>query len=285
MFKIPQIGSITEDLPKGFYRIDHDVYHESIGYSSTRVKKALGSYAQFIKPDKDSDAFRFGRAFHMALLEPHLFKTDYVKEPVIDGHPNSNLYKEAKASWRASAMGKEALTNAEYSTVMDMCTAVLGHPEFSLKDYEPEIMAITRCKDTGLLLKCKSDMFGGVVTDIKTTSGSVKPHEFMKDLTKYGYHVSLAFYQDIIADIVGMPPTMKIMAVEKREPYDCALFTISDSILEEGRKLYKAALRRIAKWIAMPINEIHAENKTFTLEANAYMRYNSQDILKYIGEV
>jgi len=283
VFEIPEIKEIKPDISKGLYRIDHDAYHQGAGLSSTTVKKAVGSYAKFMEPRQEKDCFNFGRTLNMAVLEPHLFNRHYVRAPVIQGHKNSNAYKAEISSFREENQGKEIIEHDDYEAMMNMVASVLGHPDFDVKGYQPEIMAVTRCKETGLLLKCKADQFSGYVNDLKTTSVSVAPHEFRHEIRKWGYHVSLAFYQDIIADVIGMPPTMKITAVEKKAPYDCAVFVLSDSILEEGRKIYKACLRRIKKWQEMGAqNAVGADYCKYVLEADAAMRYNTEAILSYL---
>jgi len=286
VFEIPQIEIITEDVKKGFYRIENTAYHSSAGVSSTTVKKALNSYGNFVSPREAKDCFNFGSAFHCFVLEPALFSSLYVVAPVIPGHKNSNAYKAQYEAFVQQAHGKEIIGAEDYQTIVNMANILYGHPDFSTAGFQPEIMAVTRCKETGLLIKCKADQFSGFINDLKTTSASVIPHEFMNEVIKYGYHVSMAFYQDIVADIIGVAPTMKITAVEKRAPHDCAVFTLGDSLLEEGRKLYKAGLRRIKKWNDLgPADSLRADYRKYTLEANGRMRYNAEDILKFTGDV
>lgn len=285
MFEIPEIEIITEDLPKGFYRIGNHAYHQGPGVSSTTAKKALNSYGHFTKPREKKDCFNFGSAFHMYVLEPDLFSSHYVVAPVIPGHKNSNAYKDAFSAFQRNNLGKEIVSVDDYADITAMTLSVLSHPDFEVDGFQPEIMAITRCKETGLLIKCKADQFSGYVNDLKSTSSVVTPNEFMREILKWGYHISMAFYQDVIADIIGIPPTMKITAVERNAPYDAAVFVLSDSLLEEGRKLYKAALRRIKKWNELgQDNAKKADYRKYVLEADARMRYNSEEVLKFIGE-
>lgn len=276
--------TVTEIKPgmHGLYLIDHDKYHEGIGLSSTTVKKALGSYNSFMQPYPDSEAFSFGRAFHAALLEPDIFAKNYILEPDIPLNKNSNAYKEQFAAWLETANGKEVINRNDWALIDGMKNSALKHPHFPAT-FDAEVMAITTCPDTGVLKKCKSDMFAGEIIDIKSTSGEVSAAEFMRDIIKWKYHVSAAYYQDIIHAVTGAWMDFTLMPVSKKAPFDCQMYTLSDDILEEGRKLYKFALQRIAKWNKMNDHEkLTSDRRKRVLEVNSSMIYNTKEIISFL---
>jgi hypothetical protein len=276
--------TITEILPDmhGFYLIGHDDYHRGLGISSTQVKNALKSYELFNKGVRDTDALRFGRAFHAALLEPDYFAAHYAVVPNFSGHKNSKAHKSDKQTWVHSIGNKEMLQAKEAVQISDMLRAIKTHPEYAKLDkFQAEIMGITKCQETSLQIKCKSDLFASGIIDFKSTSTGVGP-EFMKDVLNFGYHISAAFYQDIVAAIIGERLPFTIVAVTKTNS-ECEFWQLSDELLEEGRKLYKAGLRRIARWrIQPPENRVLQEKKIRVLEMTPRAAFLTQDILRYI---
>lgn len=281
-FGYPVIQQITSDL-HGFYRIDHEAYHQGLGISSTKVKKALTSYKQFYHEENyDSAALAFGRAFHAYLLEPELFAAKWGVVPEIAGNKNSNAYKEEYARKVSELQGRELISAEDFRSIKQMAAVARAHPDFP-KDFDAEIMAVATCPETGLLLKCKSDMFKSAIVDFKTTSVGLKPAEFLNDMTKWGYHVSAAFYQDVIALVIGerlpfdVVPVLKPDAQGKRA-IDCEIYRLSDDLLDQGRQLYKAGLRQILKW---QNNQPETKRKR-VLYPNARMVYSTKDILEFI---
>ncbi len=280
--KFPYV-TIQDIAPEhtGFYRISHEAYHRGIGISSSRVKKALKSYDAYTQAvDEDSQALAFGRAFHMAILEPELYRKRY---KLFDGASrNSKAWDIFSAD--AEKDGREALLASEHIQIGHMIGCIDSHPEYAkLPTFDSEIMAIARCPDTALQLKCKADLFGHAIVDFKTTSSGVTPADFMHDVVKWNYHVSAAFYQDIIERLTGERLPFILVPVTKKAPFECEFYTLSAELLDEGRKLYKAALHRIAKWSVMqPETRTRVEKKMRVLHPNARVLYSTVDTLAFI---
>ncbi len=290
-FPYQRVTGITPGM-SGFYLIENDAYHAGIGISSTKVKKALRSYAQYAAEEPiDSAALAFGRAFHDALLEPHLFRSRYTVMPEFDGHPNSNIYKAAKADWLGCNQGKEVLSSDEASLIQRMIVAVQDHPkyaDFGTK-YNAEVMACHTCPETGLLLKCKMDLFADSIVDFKSTSGGVTPAEFTQALIKFNYHVSAAFYQDIVTALTGVKypfiivPVSKPPQTRRDAPIEVEFYQITDDVLDQGRQLYKAGLKRIAKWAILTEESRKNDGKRLRLlNLSPRIVYSTQDTLSYI---
>ncbi len=288
-FPFPLATAIEPGM-KGFYRIDHDLYHSGPGVSSTKVKKALKSFRYYsMKNETDTAALAFGRAFHCSVLEPKEFAANYVVEKNIPGNKNSNAYKAEKLAWLESTYPREVISIKEHNRIREMTDSLRAHPEFSIIGYgTPEIMAVSECAETGLQIKCKMDVYGGgggAIVDLKTTSAGTSPSEFMSAIIKYGYHISAAFYQDIVTSIDGTVYPFIIVPISNRPPYDCEFYELSDEVLAEGRKLYKAALRRIAKWNRSDKDEQLSGDKYLrTLHSTSRLVYSTKANLEFIGE-
>ncbi len=282
-FPYNTVAAITDDL-HGFYRIGNDAYHAGPGLSSTKVKRALQGYAYYAQESQgDSAAFAFGRAFHAALIEPELFARNWIVSPQFDGHPNSNVYKEAKSAWITANSAKQILTADDATLIAGMLKSVKRHIRYdSLVNSDAEIMGIITDSESGLRIKCKCDLLGHEIVDVKTTSADLT--NFMHEIINYGYHVSAAFYHDIVKSITGESLPFVIVAVRKKDPIDCEFFHLTPDILEHGRQLYRAGIKQIMKWEKYPREQRPLVDKRLrVLYPNARMVANTKDILEYIG--
>ena len=291
-FPYKKLSTFDETLTPGFYAIDHDAYHAGPGLSSSKLKLALKSLAEFSRSENyDSDALAFGRAFHMAALEPSLFVTNYVCGPNIPENKNTKSYKEKYAFWEQTmAKGREIIDFDDYQMLQRMLMSYKEHDYLkSLPEFDAEVMAATKCKTTGRLLKCKTDLFGHTILDLKTTRGGVTTTDITRALLDFGYHISAAFYQDILKDLTGETLPFVIALVSKKEPYECEAFQLHDDVLNDGRKLYKAALERIARWqdrmnaTGVKIPEVIEPKRLRTLSLSPRIMYSTQETLNFIA--
>ena len=68
---------------------------------------------------------------------------------------------------------------------------------------------------------------------------------FESDARRWRYHSQLAFYQAVLAQAIGQRVPVHIVAVEKREPYRCGVWRVSDDTLVIARSENEAAVRRL----------------------------------------
>lgn len=284
----PRVSEITDDL-EGLYRIDHEPYHRGPGISSSSVKDALVSQGDYyynrVNPKEPTPAMAFGTAFHMALLEPDLFEKRYVVPPEFSGAG----MKARKEAWQAEHDGAEIIKADDQAKLDAMVLSVTSHPLWStFKTFDRELMAIERDKNSGLLLKCKADLIGSCIVDVKTTSSAASPSEFRQACRFFGYHTSAAFYQDLVASVTGIKMRFIHVVVEKSAPHGAAFYEMTDEFLAEGRKLYHAGLDQIILWN----NKMHRGKSIHSygvgvipLAPNAQVLYNTKDVLENIGAV
>lgn len=247
MFEYAEITTVEEMAEKrGVYRIDHELYHSGPGVSSSELKKVLKSPQHALVPVEDTPALAFGRAFHMAILEPDLFATSYIKGP--DYGDVSGSTKEGRAikkAWQEEHgdFTGEIMKDVQYNDLEAMVAAVKKSKYWDrIKDYDVEIGAFVDDERTGLLKKCKADMMGDLIIDFKSTQDAA-PGPFTRTMYgDYGYVVSAAYYQDIFYEATGARLPFVHCAVEKKAPYSVAWYQVPEAALEEGRKTYRRAL-------------------------------------------
>lgn len=190
----------------------------------------------------------FGKAFHMALLQPELFKTQYVVAPSIDRRT-----KTGKDQWTEfmSSVNEYQLTITidDYKKCHMMIDAVLSNSSAAdlvnnLRNRERLINWID--EETGVPMRGIIDGIGqNYIIDIKTCSDA-NPYKFQKDAINMDYHRQAAIYLDaVISDI---PLDYYLVAIEKDEPYGVSVHRMTDDIIEEGRKQYRKLLYEYKTW-------------------------------------
>jgi hypothetical protein len=103
---------------------------------------------------------------------------------------------------------------------------------------------VLRADYCGMSCQCRYDWLhphAGVV-DLKTCDDLTW---FESDARKYRYINQLAFYQAVLAEVIGELVPVHIVAVEKKEPYRCGVWVISDEALHMARQENQAAIKRL----------------------------------------
>lgn len=276
----PKINQVDTYL-SGFYRIDHEAYHHGPGISSSDIKAALVSYGHYrMKKNgvfSETAAMAFGTAFHMAILEPELFTKSYITPPKFGGHPNSAGHKHEKSAWTLENLGKEIISEKERELIEKMEMAVRCHPAFdSYRNYTSELMGLH------LGMKCKMDLFGGEIVDLKTTE-CASEDEFDRAVLKYGYHISAAYYREIVRRLTGEVLPFVFIVAEKKPPYGVAFYELPEEYLAAGLRLAFAGLKRIESWDDNPPESSYG-TKIKTLLANPRVLYSCEQVIARMEE-
>ena len=232
-------------------------YHaDKRALSSSGVRKAVKSAATFrdywtgkIK-DEETDAMLFGRLAHISILEPTRFMEGYKVMPDF-GDMRSSANRAKRDAWTADQKpGTIVVTEEECTNLTGMLKAITEHEDarMCLTNGTAELAGYYRDDETGLLCRFKPDFFsfdGRRLADIKTTK-DCDAWFFGKDTLNRLYHVQLAMYCEGLKALTGVEvkfPTL--IAVEKKPPYEVAVYVLDDAAMELGRALYRRALRRI----------------------------------------
>ena len=79
------------------------------------------------------------------------------------------------------------------------------------------------------------------IVDLKTCDDLVW---FESDARRFGYHHQLAFYQNVLYQVIGRLVPVYIIAVEKKEPYRCGVWQLPSETLALARGEIEAAMER-----------------------------------------
>jgi len=81
------------------------------------------------------------------------------------------------------------------------------------------------------------------IVDLKTCEDL---DAFENDTRKYGYKNQLAFYHAVLQRVApDLSPIVHIIAVEKREPFRCGVWMITDETLAAAKVMNEAAIERL----------------------------------------
>ncbi|MDT9105829.1 PD-(D/E)XK nuclease-like domain-containing protein, partial [Escherichia coli] len=176
-------------------------------------------------------------AFHMLVLEPHLFDESYVLPLVLPDdalstiddlkaalkdagekvsgtkpelierlkavRPDAKIADELKQRYAASNAGRTIITIEERDQLYAMRDAVMAHPAANAlltgAKYVTEHSAYAQDPETGELRRVRPDLwrFDGIVGDVKTTDDA-SPEGFARSIATWGYDVQHPYYLDTL---------------------------------------------------------------------------------------
>jgi exodeoxyribonuclease VIII len=232
-----------------------DEYHaDNEHLSSSDLKLLLRSPAHFLEkslnPAPPTPAMEFGTMAHTFILEPHLFEQEYAVGPKLDGPRNHNPYKKLWDDFKQSEGDRKICAHEEYQQLEKMRDSILSNKYCkSIFGYcEKEVSAfVFRKKSRADLL----DETGGFIWDLKTCEDA-RPENFARDVAKYKYHLSAAYYMDVFSE-AGTKKQIKNfgwIAVEKKAPYNVTVMIATPEMIDVGRAEYRKALGIYEKCLA-----------------------------------
>lgn len=222
--------------------------------------------AGIVDKDEEQDYFRYGRAVHLAVLEPAKFKASYVIEPEFigmtqDGRP-SNQSKEAKtkkAAWYAELPPDAVvLTEKEMVMLTEQIDCLMSHPQVSniFQNGKPEVTGRFTHPRTRLRCKIRPDYVTEMPNgeyfffDLKTAR-SAEEGLFDSDAARLMYDVKMAFYWDGMTEIMGRAPSAcALIPVQKTIPAVTNVVWMSEDDIDDGRKRSEYAIDTLIKCMA-----------------------------------
>ncbi len=229
--------------------LSNEEYHAHPAIGSSSIKDILRSPAHFKyareNKDEPTPAMRFGTACHTAILEPKEIKNRIVVKPKFEGTGARTRAEQ----WALENHGKEIVTAEQMADIFGIIESLKRHKTAmgALAGGRPEESFFDQCPDTGIVRKARPDFLieGRRIVDVKTTTDA-SPAEFLKQIARFKYHVSAAYYLDVVSSVTGHNyDEFLIVAVEKTAPYGVAVYQIEPGAIDDGRLLYKKALNTL----------------------------------------
>jgi len=198
--------------------------------------------------DTDRRAYLVGRAAHTLILEG---SERFVAEYVVGGPTNPNTGKpydvktKAFAEWQAEH-GKAVISEKDYRTICSMTVSVRQH--LLAKELLSAGVAegVVRADYCGVLAQVRPDWVHPVhgIVDLKTCDDLTW---FETDARRYGYVYQVAFYRAVVAQVTGRPLPVHFVSVEKKEPFRCGVWRLSDDALRMAKQENEAAIERLKR--------------------------------------
>lgn len=201
----------------------------------------------------DTASLAFGRAIHLAILEPQKWDQEVMEIPKTDGRTTAG--KQAWANFQRKAAGRITLEPAEMTKVREIAHAILSHQSarelFKNKGVNEMTMVwidrATRVKCKGRVDRWTTFERTPCLMDLKTCR-DVKERAFQKSMVDYGYGLQAAFYlmgAETLQPIPSGAPQRVFMwlTVESDGPFDIGVFQADTKIIEHGFLQMRALLR------------------------------------------
>lgn len=201
-------------------------------------------------PDIESEALRIGRAAHTLLLEPHLFRQQFVTRPV-----QWDSWRTAAAKqWRAEQTmeGLTVMEGAEMQRVSGMAESLRRHPLYNqgLLDGDLELSLIWKDPRTGLWLKSRPDAIpegSDILADLKCLRAA-DTDSLSKAIYDAGYDMQLAMASIGMRTLLGRSVTdFVLVVVENDRPHAVRIAPIPHDEIERAVLMLRAAINLAAK--------------------------------------
>jgi hypothetical protein len=289
---------ISYDEPaEVYYRPQLDVAN----YSGLKVLH-LQSPAHYLyratAPDVETEAKRFGKAAHVALLEPERFGDCYRVLPADRPKDLRHLRDAAKPSqstldsiawwdeWTAGEAGTVTLEAGEFALIQAMAASLralrMDFPGVTIT--AGELFATCRTEvtvrwvdeETGLACKARADLYSeefGFVGDPKFCRGASWA-AFARDVNQFCYHLQHAHYCEGFRACGAPLKAFAYFPVEKEAPHVPASWCVGPASEARGWEIRQKAMTKLARCLQR--NEWPGYTTTLTpIEIPAYGMYDA----------
>ncbi len=205
-------------------------------------KKMLGEINE-----QESGAYTLGRAAHKLILEGRAaFDSEYVvSDGPVNPKTNAPYGRSTKAfeAWSATQT-REVVAGKEVNFLVTLQKSVWLHElaaELLTDGVAEGTVRTTYCEEPcQIRMDFFNEKFG--IIDLKTCDDLTW---FEADIKRYGYVHQLAFYRAVLREASRVRYPVHLIAVEKREPYRCGVWRISDEALDFAESENAAAICRL----------------------------------------
>ena len=194
---------------------------------------------------KESPAYLIGRAAHCRILEGRdAYESQFALGGPINpatGKPYGSTTKKF-AEWKA-LQGKPVLSHEQIDLIENMAAGV------AMSDVAVDLLLAGRAegvvrapyRDVPCQIRIDWTHPQRGIVDLKTCDDLTW---FEADARRYRYHHQMAFYRAVLAQAIGQEVPVHVVAVEKKEPFRCGVWRVSDDTLSIAKRENEAAIER-----------------------------------------
>ena len=235
------------------FKISDQEYRGMEALSQSDLAYILKSPLHFLRRNelrRETEAMRFGTAFHMAVLEPQKFKDLYVLEPstMPNGEPinkRKKADKEYLEQFKMDNMDKVVIDGEDMECLTGMLNAISSHPVASklFSGGESEVSNVweyrgRQCKGRADYLFDSHPELGRAVIELKTAQDA-SPMEFTRVIYNKCYDFQAYWYKN------GFQANHHVVvAVEKTFPFAIGVYNMVNW-MEHGQKRVDRAMDKL----------------------------------------
>lgn len=235
------MNRIVYDMP----REEYDTI-DAINFSTLKHMRRSAQHYLAAKRGgmKDSDAKKFGRAAHIAILEPDRFSA-----ACIEWTGGRRQGKEWEA-FKAEHADKEILTSDEMADCKGLAAAVAAHPTAShlLSEGRPEVVCLWSLElvpGFSVDLKARLDWVSpSAALDLKSVRDA-RDAAFGRDVAHLDYLAQAAFYGRAL-EACGEPRPFYFMPGENAAPYCVRVVRVTEEQIAAGWRTCNEWLLKLA---------------------------------------
>lgn len=241
--EIPSEPGVYREVPFSIYRAIDAVNHGSLSEIEISPKQYQHAKEHGIK---QTTAMLIGRAVHTMTLEPELFDSEYA---IFEGKARRG---KAWDSFEALNGNKDILLESQLDLVKDMSESLLNSEDPTIRERlksktaDRELTMIWIDEKSGSKCKCRIDLLGGTLDDLKSTSAKT-PQEFTRSAEKFSYHTQMAFYRRGMEANGHKCDDVNILAVQSVELLESFLVNVPAETLEAGDRIIDKWLAKVAE--------------------------------------
>lgn len=233
--------------PRGeLVEMEEAPYHAAPALGSTDLKNLLRSPAHYKAAKEaplESEALRIGTLVHECILEPDTWalRRDL---PEVNKRTKAGKEKLAEFYEVAGQEGWLPVDPADRALCEGMRESLMGN-----RLIRAMLASATKREQSCFWVDevdCKGRFDGmapGLLIDLKTTQDA-SPGAFRNAVARYDYHVQAAHYCAGAYAATGEWPDYAIIAVEKKAPFACAVYTLDEQAMAIGSERRSEAIGR-----------------------------------------
>ena len=228
--------------------LSNEDYHADREFvSSSGLKMLPGRTDEFIaryqmtqKAESKSEALKFGGGLHSAILEPDVFPTEYVIEPVVNKRTNDGKAELKEFYESVEAQGKTILTPGDMDLIRAMRHTCNQHPIASKALMGASKEQSFFLADSVINQKVRLDAFkNNIIMDVKSTESMDK---FFNYAAQFNYNFSEAMYRSVVQEVINENHIeFLFIVIQKSYPFTVAVFQSDDLMRSEGMRKYEKA--------------------------------------------
>jgi hypothetical protein len=234
----------------GINECDNETYHKDRTFkSSSTLKLFLKDPREYYKryvlgEERDEmykSAYDFGSYMHSLLLEPHKTILEFA---IFEGATRRG---KAYDEFKEANEGKTIITASQAQQALDLLHLYNDHVD-TKGLIEDGVAEHTLCVELeGMPIKVRADYIKeGMIIDVKTTSDPVDKFSAAKTIIRFDYDLSAALYVDAFKEHTGKDHDF-VFAFLNKQNGDVGILKASEALLENGRKKYKTAIKKLAE--------------------------------------